>query len=90
MRTQTIKVKNKKGRPVLYGSAESFRWDINDGVTIEGKLSPTFGYKLRRFFRRLAEVVDAQLYKTLGAEFYSEPTSDGEPTFRLVEGREYE
>ena len=89
MRTQTIKVKNKKGRPVLYGSGESFRWEINDGITIEGKIKPTFGYKLRRFFRRLGEAVDAQLEKTLGAAFYSEPTAK-EPHVRLLEDNRYE
>ena len=65
MRTQTIKVKQKNGRPVLYGSGNSFQWEINDGITIEGKMNPTFSYKLVRFVKRLFQDMVDQICKTI-------------------------
>ncbi len=37
MRTQTIKGKQKNGRPVLYGSGNSFQREINDGITMKAR-----------------------------------------------------
>lgn len=72
MKTQMIKVKQKNGRPVLYGNGNRFQWEINDGITIEGRMNPTFRYKLHRFFKRLFQDMADQICKTVTIDFIHE------------------
>ena len=61
MKTQTIKIKNGK----VYGSGNYYRLRLNSGEIISGTMEPTFGYKLRRLFRRLIKTANAQIDRTI-------------------------
>ena len=61
MKTQTIKIKNGK----VYGSGNYYRLRLNSGEIISGTMEPTFGYKLRRLFKRMFKTVNAQIDKTI-------------------------
>lgn len=60
MKTQKIKIKNGK----VYGSGNYYRLQLNSGEIISGTMEPTFGYKLRRLFKRMFKTVNAQIDKT--------------------------
>ena len=57
MKTQTIKIKVSNGREVVKGNGEHYRLRLASGEIVEGRMKPTFGYKLRRFCRRLRRCV---------------------------------
>lgn len=61
MKTQTIKIKNGK----VYGSGDRYSLRLDSGEIISGRMIPTFGYKLRRFFKRAFRTVNAQIDKTI-------------------------
>lgn len=61
MKTQKIKIKNGK----VYGSGNYYRLRLNSGEIISGTMQPTFGYKLRRLFRRIIKTANAQIDKTI-------------------------
>lgn len=61
MKTQKIKIKNGK----VYGSGNYYRLRLNSGEIISGTMEPTFGYKLRRLFRRIIKTANAQIDKTI-------------------------
>ena len=78
MKTQTIKIKNGK----VYGSGNYYRLRLSSGEIISGTMQPTFGYKLRRLFRRLIKTANAQIDRTITVAALPEMTS-AEPEYYI-------
>ena len=78
MKTQTIKIKNGK----VYGSGDRYSLRLDSGEIISGRMIPTFGYKLRRFFKRAFRTVNAQIDRTITIAALPEMTS-AEPEYYI-------
>lgn len=78
MKTQTIKIKNGK----VYGSGNRYSLRLDSGEIISGTMQPTFGYKLRRLFRRIFNTVNAKIDETITIATLPEMTS-AEPEFYI-------
>ncbi len=81
MKTQTIKIKNGK----VYGSGDRYSLRLDSGEIVNGKMKPTFGYKLRRFFKRPSLTANAQIDRTITIAALPEPTADQIPVIGLEE-----
>lgn len=79
MKTQKIKIKNGK----VYGSGNYYRLRLNSGEIISGRMEPTFGYKLRRLFRRIIKTANAQIDKTITIAALPEMVSAEPPEFYI-------
>ena len=65
MKTQKIKITRKNGHYRVKGNGDRYLWLLAGGAINRGEMEPTFGYKLRRFFRRLTKTASAQIGKTI-------------------------
>lgn len=81
MKTQKIKIKNGK----VYGSGNYYRLRLNSGEIISGTMEPTFGYKLRRLFRRIIKTANAQIDKTITIATIPELSAADIPVIGLEE-----
>ena len=61
MKNQIIRIKHQNGRYIVKGKGDHFRLQLSSGEIITGVMEPTFGYKLRRFLRRLVNTANAKL-----------------------------
>lgn len=81
MKTQTIKIKHKHGHDTVKGNGTSYRLRLSSGEVVTGTMQPTFGYRLRRFFKRLFKTVAAKIDEAANNAlvFYNIEHSDPEP-----------
>lgn len=56
MKNQIIRIKHQNGRYIVKGKGDCFTLRLSSGEIITGVMEPTFGYKLRRFLRRLGKL----------------------------------
>lgn len=61
MKNQIIRIKHQNGRYIVKGKGDCFTLRLSSGEIITGVMEPTFGYKLRRFLRRLVKTANAKL-----------------------------
>ena len=61
MKNQIIRIKHQNGHCIVKGNGDHFRLQLSRGEIITGVMEPTFGYKLRRFCRRLVNTANAKL-----------------------------
>ena len=61
MKNQIIRIKHQNGHCIVKGNDDHFRLQLSSGEIITGVMEPTFGYKLRRFLRRLVNTANAKL-----------------------------
>ena len=61
MKNQIIRIKHQNGHCIVKGKGDHFRLQLSSGEIITGVMEPTFGYKLRRFCRRLVNTANAKL-----------------------------
>ena len=78
MKTQKIIITRKNGYYTVKGNGDRYLWQLAGGAMERGEMEPTFTQKLRRFFRRLWQTVNAQIDKTITVAMIPEATTAGD------------
>lgn len=91
MKTQTIKITSRHGREIVKGNGDYYRLRLSTGEIITGTMKPTFGYKLRRFCRRLINTANAKFdeIQTYPHMYYDLPLIAAEVPFIGIEESHY-
>jgi len=83
MKNQIIRIKHQNGRYIVKGKGDCFTLRLSSGEIITGVMEPTFGYKLRRFLKRMANEISHRA--EMASHYYDEESVAAVPYIGLLE-----